>query len=235
MQGKIAHSNPKSVYHIYSDFCLEDYDNYPLIRSNNVHGGAFHSQFFHICVLAGNIGHPKNKNYWDFLKHCSLVYDTTLIVLGTFECKGSTLAYTTDFVREETQKKFKNVFLIHNEGIKLRDGMIVVGTPGWSKDIVHNQIQGYTINVARSQERVAKSVIKEGLNQYKDKGIIIITSSPPCFSEKELKDFPRTFWIHGENGCNGVKTINRVQLISNQNLFFGSEHRSFNPNFVFSM
>jgi len=228
--------NPKCIYHIFSDFCLEEFDQVPVLipnRTKNSHT---------ICILAGNIGHPKNANYWDLLDQCNRYFDTTLVIMGEFECKGSTISYTSDFLTSEIEKKFRNIFFLNNEGCKLRDGTIAIGSPHWSSKSYFPSIGGFTSNVARSAERVSSNVIKEGLrlasingtNDIENKPkLLFITSCPPVFSEKELFNWPKSIWIHGTNGLNGSKFVNKVQLLSNQFTFFGDKHRSFNPNFAF--
>lgn len=85
-----------------------------------------------ICILAGDIGNPSQKNYDVFIKFISTHFKKTFIISGNHEYynKAKTIQETNEFMESYFQS-FHNVRFLNNN-CEIYDNYCFIGTTLWS-------------------------------------------------------------------------------------------------------
>lgn len=76
-------------FHVFSDIHLEFCNHYSMkkhINIKNRYDYDYHDEKDEInLILAGDIGYPERKEYKNFIKSCSSLYDNVFIIAGNHE------------------------------------------------------------------------------------------------------------------------------------------------------
>lgn len=151
-----------------------------------------------ICVLAGDIGHPRDSKYDRFMEFISQNFKKAFVIPGNHEYYGYPIVETQDFMKSYFEK-FHNISLLYNT-CEVYEGYCFVGTPLWS----HVSNPQYKINdmyqIPRFDcfqynllHRLSVDFLTEALNHEK---CIVITHHMPSFSlidEKYLTSAMRPY------------------------------------------
>lgn len=122
--------------HLMSDLHLELCHNLSHIRELV---GPIHNTSNKILILAGDIGDPKTKKYYNFLDSCSKIYKDVIFITGNHEYYNNT--NKTPFTIEEidnlirSYKKsdsYDNIHFLNKNKITI-DGVTFLGTTLWTK------------------------------------------------------------------------------------------------------
>ncbi len=147
-----------------------------------------------ILILAGNIGHPFRKTYYQFLRWCSLKFERVVLIPGNREYHGSSL--------KKARRKMKD--LCKNTGVILLDrdvlelpeyNLVIVGTTLWSEipheksfDVLMNIddyccIEGFDLDTVNNIYQINRSWLKNTIKFYQQKNpeykIIVATHHAP--------------------------------------------------------
>ena len=197
-----------------------------------------------ICILAGDIGNPYQKNYDTFMKFISKNFIKTFIIAGNHEYynKTKTIQETNEFMKEYFQQ-FNNISFLNNT-YEIYENYCFIGTTLWSK--ITNP--GYEINDVYNipnfdyieynrLNRLSIDFLQDALQ--KNENCIVITHHVPSYSlidvkYKTLQMIPYNQWFYCnmddliENNVNKIKywiyghthtpsniIINEIQFLCN--------------------
>lgn len=165
-----------------SDLHLEKYTTYFKIPT--------HSKYLALC---GDIGNPFKKNYSDFIKYVSNNFEKVFLISGNHEYWQSgkhNIQQVNDKIRSLTQHT--NVCFLNMDHESIDDEYIVLGCSLWSKNdnwLVYPGLDRQIINDNEplSCREINKyhtkcvDFIKENVNKFNNKKIIIISHHMPSF------------------------------------------------------
>jgi DNA repair exonuclease SbcCD nuclease subunit len=160
-----------------------------------------------ILCIAGDLGIPYLESYDSFLKECSEEYEKTFIITGNHEYyqhknKSNLLTIndTNDLIKNITSK-YNNIWFLNNDHHVLDDKKIILGTTLWTnipeqyryyaKRSMNDYKQSYylkdeyleniTPNYTSLLHEDNVKWLKERLEEFKDKEVIIMTHHLPSF------------------------------------------------------
>lgn len=84
-----------------------------------------------ICILAGDIGNPRNQNYHIFMEFIDRSFKKTFVIAGNHEYYGSTIDETNQFMMEFFSA-FDNITFLNNS-CEIYENYCFIGTTLWSK------------------------------------------------------------------------------------------------------
>ena len=170
-------------------------------------------RFTNFALLAGNIGKPKYKNYWDFLDWCSKNFTAVFLTIGTFECEQTTYAEAVDFLTHTCDTRYKNVVFLCNELFKLQNGTIIMGSPIFSFCDNMKYVVGGSSNVARSIHNRSVNWVKSQVEAYKNSNIIILSPTLPI--DLNIFNHDTLSWFHGDFTENCLRTEMNIKCVGN--------------------
>ena len=94
--------------------------------------GPLHYTQDKILVLAGDVGNPVGKKYWDFLESCCDKYAHVIFIAGNHEYYNSIVTETEINTLIDTKEKPTNLHFLHKNKIII-DGVVFLGTTLWTK------------------------------------------------------------------------------------------------------
>lgn len=145
-------------------------------------------------VLAGDIGHPYDEQYWSFLFSCCDIYDRVLCVAGNHEyySKPSRQIFFDEITDTMKMKRNErtNLHIFLDEIIEFNNVTVVGGTlwtniPISKAHIIHSMMNDYNliyknhntcldIDDTKTMHQKSKSIIKQCIEKS-EKKIIVIT------------------------------------------------------------
>jgi hypothetical protein len=102
--------NKKFHFYAYSDIHIETKKNfisfdYYFLNKDSVN----------ICLLAGDIGLPSQKSYWDFIYHCATYFNYVLIICGNHEYYFNDYYNTHNIINNNIiSSNFTNIHFLEN-------------------------------------------------------------------------------------------------------------------------
>lgn len=194
-----------------------------------------------VCVLAGDIGNPYQKNYDTFMNFINSNFKKTFVIAGNHEYYNSTKTVDeTKLHLKQYFEKFNNISFLDNE-IEHYEGYTFVGTTLWSNitrpkykinDVY--SIQNFNYLKYNSLNKECVSFLENTLNTHTN--CIVVTHHMPSYSlihpkYKTTEDdkYNQWFycdleylmttnvrcWIYGHTHMAGESTINGVRLLCN--------------------
>ena len=83
-------------------------------------------------ILAGDIGNPYMKNYWDFLHNESKIFTRVFLICGNHEYYGSSILQTNAYIKRQLKLSgLKNVYFLDNDVFQI-DNIKIIGSTLWS-------------------------------------------------------------------------------------------------------
>ena len=197
----------------------------------------FDNQLGGTLLLAGDIGSPFDKKYWEFLKYCSLNFDNTYFITGNHEYwnkKKYSIENINEIISDKTLN-FNNVNFLNNE-TEYIDNFKIVGSTLWSEanlDFSFDYNNIYLDLNKKIDKNNFKNLFYENLEFIskeleEDIPTIMLTHYLPSFrltsNSKKFKKIkslfasnidylisdPVKYWIFGHTHNNFVKNINNV-------------------------
>jgi hypothetical protein len=119
----------KAHFYVFSDIHIETKPSIPFYPK------ALHSNVINVCCLAGDIGLPIQKSYWEFITHCSLEFDYVLLICGNHEYYYSEYYLIHKLIRDKIlQYEYNNVYFLHNQSFTIPNTSIHVhGCTLWTE------------------------------------------------------------------------------------------------------
>ena len=164
------------------------------------------SGFDEICILAGDIGNPYQKNYDIFMNFISKNFKKTFCITGNHEYynKTKTIQETNEFIKDYFQQ-FNNISLLNNT-YEIYNNYCFIGTTLWSKitnpnfeiNDVYN-IPNFNYIEYNRLNRLSIDFLEDVLQ--KNENCIIITHHVPLYSlidekYKTLQMIPYNQWFY---------------------------------------
>ena len=195
------------IFQYYSDLHLESRKKNPKCFPNG-NGGLqsdTNNNNKYVCVLAGDIGNPREDTYWKFISQVSSAFDYVIIVLGNHEYYGSNYAKTIDFVKLNIKSKnCTNTFLLENNCCFI-ENCVILGTTLWSDipshaehDILmgmndYKYIEYFSIEFQNNLHKKAINFISETFSfikkHYPHLKIIVVTHHAPLLKVTSSPNF----------------------------------------------
>ncbi len=104
-----------------------------------------------ILILAGDIGYPTEKNYWNFIEDCASKYKHVIYICGNHEYYDDQIDIVNDTIKfnnEKLRKIYPNLWFLNKEKVII-DDVTFLGTTLWTnipenkEKIVERQINDY--------------------------------------------------------------------------------------------
>ena len=114
----------KLLVQVYSDIHIELWNKVPILPVRAKY-----------LFLAGDICNKNSPLFYKFLDYCSEWWDKVFYTPGNHEYYSYNKNYNQLLFeyKYEIEKKYKNVYFLHNEAVKLNDEIDVYGTTFWTK------------------------------------------------------------------------------------------------------
>lgn len=208
----------------------------------------------HLAIL-GDLGYPHSENFNEFLKQASNNFEQVFFISGNHEYYAAETMTEINNKIVEVCSRYPNVHYLSNQDYLLNEKIVLLGTTLWSyipdkkKHKIKNAINDYSkifieenhyktnISTQFITELHNQSVcfLKEKIEQYKDKDIIILTHHLPSFqlissqyegsdinyafaSDLEylmLNNYHIKYWLCGHTHTKITVKINQCQCITN--------------------
>ena len=147
-----------------------------------------------ILILAGDIGHPFRKTYYQFLRWCNSKFEHVVLVPGNHEYYGSSLKKGRRKLKKLSKQTGTTV--LDRDVLELPEyNIVIIGTTLWSHIPEHKNfyvqmhtndykcIEGFNIDIENDLYRKNRKWLKETVDFYKDKNpeyrVIITTHHAP--------------------------------------------------------
>jgi predicted phosphohydrolase len=201
----------------------------------------------HLCgniFLAGDIGSPLEKKYWDFLNYLSNYYDNVFFITGNHEYWNNrylTIDQINEII-EDNSSKHNNLHFLNNKKINI-DNHDILGTTLWSypENNLYNSIDFNKIFYKHNQRlspKIMRKLYYNNVNWLKsnlksDTPKIVMTHYLPSYQfTKKYKRYikiqslfasdleyiindPIKLWIFGHTHDRFIKEINGVPCTVN--------------------
>lgn len=196
-----------------------------------------------ICVLAGDIGYPREPHYDEFMKFISARFTKTFVIPGNHEYyhKTCTMEETNQFMEAYFQP-FENISFLNNS-YEYYDDTCFIGSVLWS----HIDKPQYTINDVKmiphldvvkynQLNQSCVDFLENAIHAHKDKNCVVITHHMPSRSLIDVKykdpillpynqwfacDMEHLFlpqiksWIYGHTHMPSNKIIQGIHFLCN--------------------
>lgn len=161
---------------------------------NETHFSQIIKKSAEILVLAGDIGNPFTKVFYNFIQYCSEQFQLVLFVPGNHESYGYTIEYSITHL-SNLLCRFNNVVFLNNSTYEI-DDICFIGTTLWShipinvtkKDLYKindfSKIKNHTIEDHNRYFHNNYKFLNETILQYLEtnKKCVVITHHSPSFS-----------------------------------------------------
>jgi predicted phosphodiesterase len=199
---------------------------------------------YNICILAGDIGDPQTKKFWDFIQDTSKNFNLVLFVPGNHEYFNSCVKLTDSLLKSRETENFK---VLNKDYIYIKDiDTIIIGCTLWSYipkyavwSVVKNisnykNIWNFTIESNNDMFHEHLDYIYKSLLNSKAQRKIVITHHAPLIKEciksvytnsptmhsyaTNIPDVVKlaNIWIHGHTHFNTNLTYENCKVYSNQ-------------------
>lgn len=197
-------------------------------------------------ILAGDIGKPEDKSYTDFLAKMSILYKMVFVIKGNHECYGKTVVQTDKLISEiidvypniyylnQSFVQIDDLLIIGTTLWSDIDRMEASTISMFISDFT--EIKSWSVDASIWQHNRDLVFISNMIEKSKKEGskLIIITHHAPVLgsvSDKFIDDDlnssfqtdlsglitdPIKLWVYGHTHCSKNRTINGVQIVSNQ-------------------
>jgi predicted MPP superfamily phosphohydrolase len=265
-------SNKKISMQIISDVHLEFLD-----KDQKIQIETYLQPCASYLLILGDLGYPYLDSYREFLEQVSKLYKKVFVVSGNHEyytCKTKQF-YIMDDINDmiiNICKKLKNVYFLNNDEYILNDRVVLLGTTLWSaipedkKETIRFYMNDYAyIYKIKNNEKMNVTPndtvklfdqnitwLKEKLEQYRDKEIVILTHHLPSFKlvHEKYKDNEMNYafashldyimerygnikyWLCGHTHFSMEAKINKTVCMTNPT-GYNNENKSYDTNKIF--
>ena len=177
------HNNKKDmIFQYMSDLHIENNMNKPLPFVKKVD-----ENVVGCLILAGDIGDPNTKQFWNFIKQECDEFDVVLFVCGNHEFYGKSIKQTLDFFKDMKQHmRLTNFFVLDNDVFEF-DNCSVIGSTLWTytpSEAINEVLS--CINDYKFIEDF-KTKNEDGVNKRNDAWF-----QNACFIQKQIENIKKT-------------------------------------------
>lgn len=195
-----------SIFQYYSDIYLNfNYNNKKHIEIEPIKKDSYKNYL----ILAGNLGKPTSKNYWQLINDVSKKFTKIFLIPGEVEYEGGTKSYIDNLIKLYLSKfKLYNVYYL-SESICFIENFKIIG--------------GIKAN----------KIILNELSEKRIPCIVITNNEPNLLNDIDKNIYEKCkYWIYGNSGNN---IVIKEKLYTNQ---FGKDWskpiKNFKHNIILS-